>query len=357
MAISRVTTWSSGQVLTASALNGEFNNILDNALSLISPITANLDVNGYRLINVAAGTVGSPGLYFTSDSDTGYYRPAADSSAIAGAGVDVARFTGVTGASTYLVVTHSAVTAIDAVRLETDGATNTPMLLVPEGTGYVGVPSGGVAAAGSYRPGLALTDDNDTGLVQVTTGSYSFAINGREALRATGSVTATNYLNVTAGAAGTAVSLAPAGGDTNIGLELTSKGNEVVSVATAFRPAALSASPTPINTLHRGNLISGWIQFNGTGTPAIGASHNVTSITDNGTGDFTVTWDTDFASTPYAVLIGCQNSAGADPNRVIGMVQAGAPRAVGSVRLSFINENGGTAVDPVSVDVAALGLQ
>ena len=52
MAISRVTTWASGNTLTAAALNGEFNNILDNALSLISPLTANLNVNNYQLTNV-----------------------------------------------------------------------------------------------------------------------------------------------------------------------------------------------------------------------------------------------------------------------------------------------------------------
>lgn len=31
-----------------------------------------------------------------------------------------------------------------------------------------------------------------------------------------------------------------------------------------------------------------WVNFNGNGTPAIRASGNVTSITDNGTGDYTV---------------------------------------------------------------------
>lgn len=46
MAISRVTEWSAGAVLTAAALNAEFDNILDNALSLISPITGTLTLSG-----------------------------------------------------------------------------------------------------------------------------------------------------------------------------------------------------------------------------------------------------------------------------------------------------------------------
>jgi len=52
MSLSRVTTWSSGQVLTASALNGEFNNILSNAISLISPLTAGLAAGGFDITDV-----------------------------------------------------------------------------------------------------------------------------------------------------------------------------------------------------------------------------------------------------------------------------------------------------------------
>jgi hypothetical protein len=44
-----------------------------------------------------------------------------------------------------------------------------------------------------------------------------------------------------------------------------------------------------------------WINFNGTGTPAIRASGNVTSITDNGTGDYTVNFTTALADANYAV--------------------------------------------------------
>ena len=50
MALSRVKTWSAGEVLSASDLNSEFNNILNNALSLISPITGTLDLNANELI-------------------------------------------------------------------------------------------------------------------------------------------------------------------------------------------------------------------------------------------------------------------------------------------------------------------
>jgi hypothetical protein len=45
-----------------------------------------------------------------------------------------------------------------------------------------------------------------------------------------------------------------------------------------------------------------WVNFNGTGTVAIRASGNVTSITDNGTGDYTVNFTTAMPDSNYAVL-------------------------------------------------------
>jgi len=44
-----------------------------------------------------------------------------------------------------------------------------------------------------------------------------------------------------------------------------------------------------------------WVNFNGTGTVAIRASANVTSITDNGTGDYTVNFTTAMADANYNV--------------------------------------------------------
>jgi hypothetical protein len=43
-----------------------------------------------------------------------------------------------------------------------------------------------------------------------------------------------------------------------------------------------------------------WVNFNGTGTPAIREDGNVTSITDNGTGDYTVNFTTAMPDANYA---------------------------------------------------------
>jgi hypothetical protein len=53
------------------------------------------------------------------------------------------------------------------------------------------------------------------------------------------------------------------------------------------------------------NVISGsakaWVNFNGTGTVAIRASYNVSSITDNGSGDYTVNFTTALTDASYSM--------------------------------------------------------
>ena len=53
-----------------------------------------------------------------------------------------------------------------------------------------------------------------------------------------------------------------------------------------------------------------WANLNGSGTPALRDSHNVSSITDNGTGDYTFTFSNNMANTNYAVVSGVYNGTG-----------------------------------------------
>ena len=50
------------------------------------------------------------------------------------------------------------------------------------------------------------------------------------------------------------------------------------------------------------NNVKAWVNFNGTGTVAIRASFNVSSITDNGVGDYTVNFTTAMVDTNYSVF-------------------------------------------------------
>jgi hypothetical protein len=48
-------------------------------------------------------------------------------------------------------------------------------------------------------------------------------------------------------------------------------------------------------------IAKAWVSFNGTGTVAINGSFNVSSITDNGTGNYTINFTTAMPNTNYSI--------------------------------------------------------
>ena len=74
--------------------------------------------------------------------------------------------------------------------------------------------------------------------------------------------------------------------------------------------AANAVTFAKIGTTEQGQLCKAWVNFNGTSTVAIRASYNVSSITDNGTADYTVNFTTALADANYAAQLSSgQNSA------------------------------------------------
>lgn len=60
------------------------------------------------------------------------------------------------------------------------------------------------------------------------------------------------------------------------------------------------SSSVPSDTVINGSA-KAWVNFNGTGTVAIRASFNVSSITDNGTGDYTVNFTAALVDANYVM--------------------------------------------------------
>jgi hypothetical protein len=79
-----------------------------------------------------------------------------------------------------------------------------------------------------------------------------------------------------------------------------------------------------------------WVNFNGTGTVAIRASGNVSSITDNGTGDYTVNFTTAMPDASYGFNVTPSATTGSDFVPQIG----GVVQNTGSLRFQFRNQNG-----------------
>lgn len=112
------------------------------------------------------------------------------------------------------------------------------------------------------------------------------------------------------------------------------------------------ALPTFQNSLsvNEGSKCWGFITTSG-GTPTLQTSYNVTSITDNGVGDFTITIATDFSTANYSIctsvnINNLQNSA-------FTMYYT---QAAGSFRL-FTSNYVAAATDPTSVSFACFGVQ
>jgi len=98
-----------------------------------------------------------------------------------------------------------------------------------------------------------------------------------------------------------------------------------------------------------------WVNFNGTGVVAIRASGNVTSITDNGTGDYTVNLTTAMPDANYAAGVLAQNNSGANADEpMVCGINGGVSPTTSAVRLNYrrLAGGGGTIADPVICTIA-----
>ena len=111
------------------------------------------------------------------------------------------------------------------------------------------------------------------------------------------------------------VSLTPQ--DTASDVVVTVPAGTSTVVTNATLPTQLNASGSaPIYACRA------WVNFNGTGTPAIRASGNVSSITDNGTGDYTVNFTTAMSDENYGTLVTI--GSGATTREKLGFVYSAA---------------------------------
>jgi hypothetical protein len=114
---------------------------------------------------------------------------------------------------------------------------------------------------------------------------------------------------------------------------------------TALPPTIQNSSAVEIGTFCRA-----WVNFNGIGVVAIRASFNVTSITDNGTGDYTVNFTTAMSDVNYAVTgtqAGINDASGSNPVQGPATVDY----ATGSFRV-YAGSNTTTKDDSIRVCLA-----
>ena len=105
-----------------------------------------------------------------------------------------------------------------------------------------------------------------------------------------------------------------------------------------------------VKTYVDGLKVKGWVSFNGTGTPTIIDSYNVSSITDLAEGKYRINWTTAFANANYVVVATCGHGGETD----LVMSTQAFNTAYADV---WCKVAGGALYDSVRISVIAIGLQ
>ena len=101
-----------------------------------------------------------------------------------------------------------------------------------------------------------------------------------------------------------------------------------------------------------GQLCRAWVNFNGLNTVAIRDDFNVSSITDNGTGDYTVTFTNAMPNANYCTVEAAfHEQQTTNDLRVV----TGQTRATTNVRINTAYANGSGGYDVPGVNIAVFG--
>ena len=129
----------------------------------------------------------------------------------------------------------------------------------------------------------------------------------------------------------TTTPLAVTSGGTGVTTSTGSGANVLGTSPTLATPTFDSAQLATISGTAPLYMCRAWVNFNGTGTVAIRARGNVSSITDNGTGDYTVNFTTAMSDANYASV--CNSSRTDTSNGSGNNHTSGTAPAAGSIRV------------------------
>ena len=336
--------------MASADLNAEFNNILNNALSLISPLTGDLAAGGNKITGLSLGTVTSPALQFTGDTNTGIYSSTADTVDIATGGVRAIS----TGATTLINAApeDSRTNTVDAA-LELRSTTS--------GTPAAGIGTGVLFSAESDDENPSSFGQLEFAASDVTAGSEDTYL--QVLLRVAGAALTSCYRFVATGAfnaifthANTAArtytlpdaSLTVVGVDTTQTLTaktLTSPTIATPSINTITMTGAAPDTPTA-NVVYKESFVKAWVQFTSAVPPVIVGDFNVSGVTRASAGNYTVTFATVMADTNYCVVV-CGNPTKAGAHN---LSYGPGTLAVDTVQILVESDDDG-AEDPTSGNV------
>ena len=134
---------SSGQILGSEGPNYVPKNLVAGANITITETPTTITITGDEgQIELQDGTEAAPSLFFVSDTNTGMYRPAADTVGIVGGGHDILRLTDVASATDYIEIKNGTGVGNPLHVLAEGASTNIGVHLQPKGSGLFTISDG-----------------------------------------------------------------------------------------------------------------------------------------------------------------------------------------------------------------------
>ena len=136
------------------------------------------------------------------------------------------------------------------------------------------------------------------------------------------------------------------------------KVNTLTGVTTAGSIAVTGEGNSTTTNL-QGGLAKAWVNFNGTGTPAIQDSLNVSGITDHTIGDYTLLIDNNMANASYSYQATSSNWEGTNDDSYIGVSGTHGGQATTGQRIKNYRERYDNATpqfkDPLTANLTVHG--
>lgn len=184
---------------------------------------------------------------------------------------------------------------------------------------------------------------------------------------ASGNLTATSFVgNITGSITGNAATATKLATPRTIGLSgdvtgtASFDGSANATIAATIASVGTSqiannaVTAAKLGTNEQRQIAKAWVNFNGTGTPSIRSSYNVSSVTKNGTGDFTVNYATALADANYSLSGMCNIGFGG----VVGLAPNGSYSSVTTkttTQVRVVVRDYANVQDPVDVSVQIFG--